>query len=353
MRGREVTGALGALGALGREVAGALGALALGAALAAGCGDDGDDGGGPADAHQHAGGAAGAAAVEGGGGGGGGGGGAAGALAPWDALGLPRNAAGDVTVPAEVRDYMQRRAWGYAHDRWHKERLWDMQSEALRAQYLADGFRPFDKRAQGVRGSGLEFLAMHRHMFRELRERFPAYGELWRGWPQVPRERQSPLVPVAARTDLSADALTAIDRLESDAGLAGFATEDELGLYIWTNRYVAADAIGPLTPPVAQNADPSAGVHDTTLHQRWGNTRSDVNLAEFSLTHENYIFWKMHGWIDDRWTRWRQVKGLPETDAALEAVVAAQGAEMHESEAVKSEEVRAELEAGGHAGGGH
>ncbi len=272
---------------------------------------------------------------------------------PWEALGLTRNDVGDVPVPAEVRAYMQRRAWGYAHDRWHKERLWDMQSEALRTRYLADGFRPFDKRAQGVTGSGLEFLAMHRHMFRELRARFPAYAELWRGWPSIPRGRESPLLPVAARADLSADALTALDRLESEAGLASFASDDELGFYIWTNRLVVADVVGPLTPPVAQNADPAAGIHDTTLHQRWGNTRSDVNLSEFSLTHENYIFWKMHGWIDERWALWRRAKGLPETDDTIEAVIEAQSAEMHESAAVKSEEVRAELEAGGHGGAGH
>jgi hypothetical protein len=40
---------------------------------------------------------------------------------------------------------------------------------------------------------------------------------------------------------------------------------------------------------------------------------------------------------------------VPDADA-LEAIVAAQGHEMHESEAVKSDEVRAELEGAGHAG---
>jgi hypothetical protein len=255
---------------------------------------------------------------------------------PWEAMNLPVNAEGDVTVPGDVRDYMQRRAWGYAHARWHQERLWDMQSDASKAQFLSQGYQPFDKIQEGANGSGLEFLAMHRHMFDEMREVFPAYSEMWKGWETIPREKTSPLSPVAARTELSVSAIAALDRLENDDTLKAIESEDALGLYIWTTRIVAAD--GTFT----QNPDASAGIHDTTLHQRWAKAKSDVNLAEFSVTHENYIFWKMHGWIDDRWTRWRLLQGLPERDAAMDAAIEAQHMEMHASQALMSPEVAAE-----------
>lgn len=260
----------------------------------------------------------------------------------WERYQLPVNAVGDVTVPAEVRSYMKRRAWDYAHDRWHKERLWDMQSDALRSIYLADGFKPFDKKQQGAPGSGVEFLAMHRHMFQELRSRFPRYAELWEPWERIPRERSSPLVPVDARTDLQPHAIEALDRLEDEEKLVQFSSEDELGLYIWTTRIISPEGT------LSTNPDPSAGIHDTTLHQRWANARSDVNLSEFSVTHENYIFWKMHGWIDLRWTLWRRLKGLPDTDPEMDAIISAQGREMMESEAHRSDEVRRELQVLGH-----
>ncbi|MEO5730923.1 MAG: hypothetical protein ABI134_24950, partial [Byssovorax sp.] len=176
----------------------------------------------------------------------------------WVTMGLPRNAAGDITIPDDVRDYMHRRAWGYAHKRWHQERLWDMQSASLKTQLLASGYQPFDKVSEGAKGSGEAFLAMHRHMFVELRAKFSRYDQLWAGWEKIPRERDSALVPVKARSELSTSTLAALDRLEDDTKLAEFASADERGLYIWTQRIVDDASM------VTMNPDSSAGIHDTT-----------------------------------------------------------------------------------------
>src|SRR5262249_33235352 len=43
---------------------------------------------------------------------------------------------------------------------------------------------------------------------------------------------------------------------------------------------------------------------------------SPANLIEQAVDVKNYAFWKLHGWIDNVWDRYRKAKGLKDDDDA-------------------------------------
>lgn len=73
---------------------------------------------------------------------------------------------------------------------------------------------------------------------------------------------------------------------------------------------------------------PWVGLH-FVLHAKWarpGNTAHGVNNTEANI--DNYMFWKLHGWIDNVWEKYRRAKGLTPDDPKLQADLAAQCQEM-------------------------
>ena len=81
-----------------------------------------------------------------------------------------------------------------------------------------------------------------------------------------------------------------------------------------------------LTAPT--NNLPFVGLH-FLLHAKWaraGNTTHGVNNTSSNI--DNYMFWKLHGWIDNVWEKYRVAKGLKPTDAKYKADLAAQCREM-------------------------
>jgi hypothetical protein len=76
------------------------------------------------------------------------------------------------------------------------------------------------------------------------------------------------------------------------------------------------------------NDKPFVGLH-FVLHAKWarpGNTRHGVNNTESNI--DNYMFWKLHGWIDNVWERYRRAKGLLPTDQKLQDDLTAHCREM-------------------------
>ncbi|MGA2132931.1 MAG: hypothetical protein ABSH50_11610 [Bryobacteraceae bacterium] len=225
-------------------------------------------------------------------------------------------------IPKEVSDWMDLRGWGPHHQLWHFERWWDL-NPSVRGYVLRHGGQKAN-RQEGEPGNGLDFLAMHRTMVRALKLYFPRFQALWLGWNQVPTDPDYP----ADSTDVmpfnkqprqfDANYLKALERLHRR--LEDFQSDDDLGLYIET--------LFRRTPGQPYHlGEPDSGIHNY-LHNRFMLDPSKtcdpdqaVSMGYFFGNIKNQRFWRLHGWIDRVWTRFRELKHLSEDDPAYQAAL--------------------------------
>lgn len=218
----------------------------------------------------------------------------------------------DPMMPEEIRAWMNARQWGAHHIEWHAVRKWDLQVPAAQAQMTQLGWQRAEHQ-EGSPGNGLDFLTMHRAMLQLIVQSFPAHADLLTGWatpPTDPDDSVDPMPENGLTRSFSADMQAAITSLHDH--LDSFDSEDDLGRYIETSlRPSAAD-------PAARSDDPSTGIHNY-LHSRFSDESSPVNMGDPEVNLGNQRFWKLHGWIDARWSAYRQLKGLSDTDAEYAA----------------------------------
>lgn len=238
----------------------------------------------------------------------------------------------DVPMPAEMIAWMQARNWGDHHDQWHFERRWDF----WRAILAMPDLPPEDRQQvqsmvddaidrgwtrapvqEGQAGNGEEFLFMHRAMFQLLVAEFPQHLHFLRGWhtpPLDPADAEDAVPPDppggpanSAKGPFSANMASAIPRIE--AAIPGWATDDEFGLFLETNfRPTPSNAL-------ARSQDPQTGLHNY-LHNRWSDESSPINIGSPRVNTFNWRFWKLHGWIDHQWWRFRRARGANDADPA-------------------------------------
>lgn len=204
----------------------------------------------------------------------------------------------DPPMPDEIQDYQDQQKWGTHHLKWHLERWWFRFSAAQRARLKAQGFSEAD-RQEGDPGNGLDFLAMHRVMMRILINEFPEHASLFNGWQTPPYDpfdsnEEVPNNSDGTKSPFDQDFISAIDRIENRPDT--FADDDAFGLYVQTPRNQTA--VG-------------AGIHNY-LHGRWQDISEELNLGNPEVNMKNARFWRLHGWIDARWTAFRVAKGLPD-----------------------------------------
>jgi hypothetical protein len=214
----------------------------------------------------------------------------------------------DSLMPANLIDWMQVRNWGQHHIQWHAVRQWDLLDEATQQWMLSQGWQRAD-RQEGALGNGFDFLVMHRAMLELLRETFPEYVALLAGWATPPTDPEDPAdpLPSGAQTPFEPRYMQAIQRIENPPD--SFATEDDWGLFVETPlRPIPGDSFHPAT-------DSSAGIHNY-IHTRFSDPSSPVDMGNPGLNLGNQRFWKLHGWIDARWSAYRRVKGQSDLDAA-------------------------------------
>jgi hypothetical protein len=261
----------------------------------------------------------------------------------------------DLVLPEPVLDWMAERRWQPSHDGWHNIRrctnpMFSMppppgtpplpfevtQPDAVARVCAQTALLPAQGECENAR-DGYEFLVMHRHMIRSLKEAFPDHARLFDGFPRFPFEIQD--VPEQWRDrwtmgglfrsemgDVGWDPqiLEVARRLEAIGGTndGGFETEGELGMFI---------QCGVTAPPTdGSMASGQFSIH-AALHFKWVVQDSPHSLGKQTANIENFMFWKLHGWIDDVWERYREVKGLTtEPDDPLEAEITSQCWEMHE-----------------------
>jgi hypothetical protein len=213
-------------------------------------------------------------------------------------------AADPMGMPKPLVAFLRTQSWGTHHLEWHTVRQWDRLSPSDQAYAKRQGWSRADV-MEGAKSNGLEFLAMHRAMIRLLTAKFPSNAELFAGWKEPPTVNGDKNDPSTDSAKFDATKMPAIDKLENH--LADFKTDDELGLYIETTlRPTMAD-------PNARAADKSAGLHNY-LHYRFQDGNSKIDMGDPSVNLQNKRFWRLHGWIESRWTEFRKIKNLSEND---------------------------------------
>ncbi|HTL37818.1 MAG TPA: hypothetical protein VL326_32025 [Kofleriaceae bacterium] len=223
-------------------------------------------------------------------------------------------------MPKVTVDYLKTHKWGMMHLKWHTERRWDLMP-ASSLDYAKQHGWTRSTLQEGMTGNGIEFLAMHRMMMQMLIEEAPTTKKYFAGWttpPTDPRDTRDPL-PDGATDPFDDTMLMTIDRLENH--LDTFTSDDELGRYIETSLRPTK------LQPNRRTTDKSAGIHNY-IHNRFADPSSKIDVGDPTVNLQNKRFWRLHGWIDRIWTKYRALKGLTDDDPVYGAAMRKAMAEM-------------------------
>ena len=224
--------------------------------------------------------------------------------------------------------------WHASRDKWHS--LPEDKREALRGIGWQPGPRGQERDARGPRkdrnGSGIDFFFMHRHMLGTARsmQDLPSWPSFPLPQPELERDRQGfaryfdnhdgmalPPTWLAAEdteyTQWVSDIKTAETyhsnfevwesryrdpRYLSQMTLGQFGSEVELGLHDWLHMRWAS------VPRDPSNGQPVPFARDPAdFAARWYAPENDFLGDPFS-SHVSPVFWRFHGWIDDRLEDW-------------------------------------------------
>jgi len=242
-------------------------------------------------------------------------------------------------IPSYIITMMADRAWRMQHFLWHEVRNnWLFyENEATREALRNLGWEPprpaRRPRVGGGRetildnNSGEDFLYMHREMIRAVNERLagdPRYPRI-EGWREVPRpgdawysvppawdSGDSGLNEVIARVKsnetfqtyfLAWEAeYTDFDRLrQMSLGELGARLEFTIHNQMHMRWCAEPSATGIRPDAQAENPDAIDGSWDRPEYDWLGDTYS---------SHVNSVFWKLHGWVDDRINDWATANGV-------------------------------------------
>ena len=217
----------------------------------------------------------------------------------------------DTVVQPEVLQWMTDNKWPGAHVVWHAVRGCTIGTAAGLLQPL--GFPdvckdypvliPTDQTCRSA-GDGYQFLLFHRHMIQTLKQLWPKHAADFDGFPKFPTKKEElPEVWNASDPQWSDEILAAAaiaDNIEQN--LDKFPDEGSLGFWLQC-------PVGTMTPSFAPLM-PYIGLH-FNLHDEWSRgsgSAHGLNNGQVNIT--NYMFWKLHGWIDKIWEKYRVAKGL-------------------------------------------
>lgn len=237
-----------------------------------------------------------------------------------------------IPLPAPVLEMLASRGHRLLHSVWHGARnMWLGLEESQRTEITRLGWAP--PRASTTpsgpiisNGSGEDFLFMHRQMIGMVNEMAKKSGaQPLKGWTNIPP-------PVSdTNTDGFQVPPTWIDPTDplSNRRIAALKTD----VYYWSRmrwwdrefknpqylRQLTLGELGSLLEYRVHNdmhmrwasipRDPSTGEPvpsgrpDWDISTKWDNPLYDF-LGEFYSSHVNPVFWRLHGWIDDRVNDW-------------------------------------------------
>ncbi len=227
----------------------------------------------------------------------------------------------EMLPPQEIVDWIAEQGWPQQHGDWHNTRRWD--DGCLRVPGIpclsveTMVARGLERAAiqEGEPGDGYAFLVMHRHMIRALQQAFPLHADSIRGFEHIPTHKDDPENPIPwLDVNLNTPAFAALEDIENNLDL--FPSEDELGRWIQFGASAQGTRLG-------------VGVHGF-MHAQWTVPGSPYSLIDNNVNVSPLAFWRLHGWIDDIWERYRRAKGIGEDDPAYQAELVAQCVEMHQ-----------------------
>ncbi len=228
-------------------------------------------------------------------------------------------AAIDTIVQPEVLQWMTDNKWQGAHVIWHAVRgCADGTARGLLAPLgypdICQDYPflvPADQNCKTV-GDGYQFLLFHRHMIESLKQLWPKHADDFDGFDKFPTTKEElPDIwnesdPVWNEQILDAAAIG--DNIEDHLDL--FPDEGSLGFWLQCPVGSRAPSFAPQLPYV--------GLH-FNLHDQWSRgATSDHGLNNGQVNITNYMFWKLHGWIDKVWEKYRVAKGLTTDEAAVQ-----------------------------------
>ena len=228
----------------------------------------------------------------------------------------------DLVLPKLVLGWMGERIWEQSHDAWHNIRR--CKSTAV-ATPGGGGSNAICSHTELIPAhaecsdaeDGYEFLLVHRHMLTALRQSFPQHADLFQGFPHFPYDATDVPAEWQSRfgTGWSAAIIQTAKTLEDiENQLSQFPTEGDLGRFIQCGGMASG----------------ASSIHGA-LHFKsgWVVNSSPYSLGKQSVNIDNYMFWKLHGWIDEIWERYRVAKGLTPDDPKLKDGLTSQCREMH------------------------
>lgn len=247
----------------------------------------------------------------------------------------------DLLMPQEIRQWMTERGMQRSHDDWHLIRQVDakcFQSNATPescrfAKELADrGLKRFpiqecSRLPPGDKsiGDGKMFMWEHRHMLDNMNAAFPQHKQMFTGFEKVPRTQNDPNNPMPWRNlRWTPDQLAALDILENIEDNADMFRDEEY--LAW---FIQCRVLWTPNNPNGPTDDSKSGFH-LAMHAQWAVFGSPSSVGDQLVSIENFTFWKLHGWVDNIWHRWRATQGLTNDDPEYKQGVFDMCKEMHE-----------------------
>ena len=221
------------------------------------------------------------------------------------------NGSVDTVVQPEVLQWMTDNKWQGAHVVWHAVRGCNIGTAAgllapLGFPNVCEEYPVLVPTDQTCRtsGDGYQFLLFHRHMIETLKQLWPNHAADFDGFTKFPTTKEElPEVWNATAPTWSAQILEAAEIADNiEQHLDRFPDEGSVGHWLQC-------PVGSATPTFAPQL-PYIGLH-FNLHDQWSRGASSehgLNNGQVNIT--NYMFWKLHGWIDKVWEKYRVAKGL-------------------------------------------
>ncbi|AUX24270.1 hypothetical protein SOCEGT47_048070 [Sorangium cellulosum] len=229
----------------------------------------------------------------------------------------------DLTVQPEVIAWMEENEWQAAHFEWHSIRRCGPGGLGGSRVDICNSAVPVppDQECKTT-GDGYQFLAMHRHMIQSLKQLWPKHSEQFEGFEKFPTTAEE--LPEQWRADFRPWSATTLanakiaDEIDKPENLSRFPDEGALGMWIQCFAGVA----------IPGSSERASGLHGD-LHFKWVRpNNTDHGVGNQFTNIDNYMFWKLHGWIDKVWEKYRVAKGLSPDDPKLKDDIAAQCYEM-------------------------